>query len=109
MALQRAGWREYPIAMARYTAYVMDISYFSGKFEAYLRYKEIPYERVDVDHPRLFEVYRQTGTMKVPAVRLDDGRWLKDSTVMIRWFEREHPVPRCTREIPCCASWRACS
>lgn len=79
--------------MPRYTSYVMDISYFSGKFEAYLRYKEIPYDRVDVDHPRLFEVYRQTGTMKVPAVKLDDGRWLKDSTPMIRWFEQEHPQP----------------
>jgi glutathione S-transferase len=93
MTLLRIGGRGYSIAMGRYTAYVMDISYFSGKFEAYLRYKEIPYERVDVDHPRLFEVYRQTGTMKVPAVRLDDGRWLKDSTAMIRWFEREHPAP----------------
>lgn len=58
-----------------------------------MRYKEIPYERVDVDHPRLFEVYRQTGTMKVPAVKLDDGRWLKDSTPMIRWFEQQHPAP----------------
>jgi glutathione S-transferase len=77
--------------MPRYTVYVMDISYFSGKFEAYLRYKEIPYERVDVDHPALFNIYRQTGTMKVPAVKLEDGRWLKDSTPMIRWFEQEHP------------------
>ncbi|HUS23638.1 MAG TPA: glutathione S-transferase family protein [Candidatus Binatia bacterium] len=79
--------------MPHYTAYVMDISYFSGKFEAYLRCKGIPYERIDVDHPRLFEVYRHTGTMKVPALRLDDGRWLKDSTVMIRWLEGRHPEP----------------
>jgi glutathione S-transferase len=85
------GGVEWRMTAPRYTAYVMDISYFSGKFEAYLRYKEIPYERVDVDHPRLFEVYRQTGTMKVPAVRLEDGHWLKDSTPMIRWFEQHHP------------------
>ena len=77
--------------MSRYTAYVMDISYFSGKFEAYLRYKGIPYDRVDVNHPQLFDIYKQTGTMKVPAVKLDDGRWLKDSTPMIRWFEQQHP------------------
>ena len=38
--------------MARYTAYVMDISYFSGKFEAYLRYKEIPYEEPEYEPPR---------------------------------------------------------
>ncbi len=77
--------------MTRYTAYVMDISYFSGKFEAYLRYKGIAYNRVDVNHPQLFDIYKQTGTMKVPAVKLDDGRWLKDSTPMIRWFEQQHP------------------
>ena len=26
------------------TAYVADMSYFSGKMEAYLRYKEIPFD-----------------------------------------------------------------
>ena len=25
----------------------MDVSYFSGKLEAYLRYKRIPYERIE--------------------------------------------------------------
>lgn len=79
--------------MPEYTVYVMDVSYFSGKFEAYLRYKEIPYRRVTVHHNLLYEVYRHTGTMKVPAVRLDDGRWLKDTTPMIRWFEQQHPHP----------------
>ena len=32
-----------------YTVYKSDISYFSGKLEAYLRYKEIPDKRVDCD------------------------------------------------------------
>ena len=76
--------------MSDCTVYVMDISYFSGKFEAYLRYKEIPYRRVDVSHRQLYEVYLRTGTMKVPAVELPDGRWLKDTTPMIRWFEEQH-------------------
>ena len=31
-----------------YRVYLMDVSYFSGKLEAYLRYKEIPFERVEV-------------------------------------------------------------
>lgn len=71
--------------------YVMDLSYFSGKFEAFLRYKQIDYERVDVTHQQLFQVYGKTGSMKVPAVELPDGRWLKDSTPMIRWFDEHHP------------------
>lgn len=76
-----------------FDVYVMDISYFSGKFEAYLRYKEIPYRRTSVNHHQLHEVFRQTGTMKVPAVRSADGLWLKDTTPMIAWFEQEYPTP----------------
>lgn len=71
--------------------YVMDISYFSGKFEAYLRYKEIPYQRILADHQRLMEIFAATGTMKVPAVHTADGLWLKDTTPMIRWFEQQQP------------------
>lgn len=71
--------------------YVMEISYFSGKFEAFLRYKEIPYNRIVVDHPHLFEVYKRTGTMKVPAVHTHDDLWLKDTTPMLAWFDERHP------------------
>lgn len=77
--------------MPDYKVYVMDLSYFSGKFEAYLRYKKIPYERIEAHHQVLFHVYKQTATMKVPAVEMSDGRWLKDTTPMIRWFESQHP------------------
>lgn len=73
--------------------YAMDISYFSGKFEAYLRYKGIEYQRIEAHHAILYgEVYRNTGTMKVPAVALPDGRWLKDTTPMIRYLERQYPA-----------------
>ena len=30
-----------------YTLYVFDISYFSGKMQAYLRYKEIPHDTIE--------------------------------------------------------------
>ena len=30
----------------RYRVYVLDLSYFSGKLEAYLRYKQILFERL---------------------------------------------------------------
>ncbi|MEN0067737.1 MAG: glutathione S-transferase family protein [Myxococcota bacterium] len=74
------------------TAYVADMSYFSGKLEAYLRYREIPYERRLVTvQTLLHEVYRHTRMMKVPVVRLPDGRWLKDTTPMIQWLERHLP------------------
>lgn len=80
--------------MSRLRVYVMDISYFSGKFEAYLRYKGIEYQRIEAHHARLYgEVYRNTGSMKVPAVMLPDGRWLKDTTPMIRYLEQAYPAP----------------
>lgn len=76
---------------APFAVYVADISYFSGKFEAYLRYKEVPYQRVLVSHKRYLEVFRHTGAMKVPAVRTANDQWLKDTTPMIEWFEKEYP------------------
>lgn len=72
------------------TAYVADMSYFSGKLEAYLRYREIPYNRRLVNvNVLLDEVYSNTRMMKVPVVRLPDGQWLKDTTPMIQWFEEK--------------------
>ena len=53
------------------TAYVADMSYFSGKMEAYLRYKEIPFERRVVDSKVMRdEILPATGLMKVPVLRL---------------------------------------
>ena len=72
--------------------YLYDVSYYSGKIEMYMRYKEIPFERVELTAGRMVDVlYKNTGIMKVPAVETADGRWLKDSTPMIDWFEKEYP------------------
>jgi len=77
---------------APYTLYKADFSYFSGKLEAYLRYKDIPHEAVDVDIRVMNgEIYPSTGTRKVPAVRTADGEWLFDTTPMIQWFEKRYP------------------
>ncbi|MGB8221267.1 MAG: glutathione S-transferase family protein [Polyangiales bacterium] len=76
------------------TAFVADMSYFSGKMEAYLRYKEIPFERRVVDMRVLRrEILPATGLMKVPALRLANGQWLKDTTPMIDWLECQYPEP----------------
>ena len=53
-----------------YRVYPMDVSYFSGKLEAYLRYKEIPFERVEVGWRQLGrEVFPHTGDRR--ALRLE--------------------------------------
>lgn len=75
-----------------YTLYKMDISYFSGKIEAYLRYKEIPYESIECcdDIKAFHRVGYKTGFQKVPAIEMSDGKWLFDTTPMIQWLERNH-------------------
>ncbi len=76
---------------APFKLFRMDISYFSGKLESYLQYKQIPFSRVEAHHQVLFDIYKKTGTMKVPAVKTSDGLWLIDSTPMSRWCEKEYP------------------
>jgi len=68
----------------------LEVSYFTGKLEAYLRYKEIPYARVRAVPAR---IRRHTGVFQVPAVELPDGRWLCDTTPTIAWLETRVPEP----------------
>lgn len=77
----------------RLRAYVLDVSYFSGKLEAYLRWKEIPYQRVEVRWDRVQgELRRATGVAKVPVLRTADGLWLQDTTPILDWLEARHPA-----------------
>lgn len=73
----------------RPTLYKSDISYFSGKLEAYLRYRGIDYDAVDVNAHTLRYLAQQTGIGKMPAIKLPDGRWLFDTTPTIEWFESQ--------------------
>lgn len=71
-------------------------SYFTGKLEACLRYREIPYEfrAMDLRHYG-WVVPRRLGAAQLPAVKLPDGRWMSDTTPMIAWLEKQvatHPV-----------------
>ena len=72
--------------------YGAKISYFTGKFEAYLRYREIPYEYRPLD-ARLYRsvVPKRLGATQYPTVELDDGRWMSDTTPMIAWLEQTQP------------------
>lgn len=75
-----------------YTLYLYHISYFSGKMEAYLHYKEVP---LKIEEPHwlkmAWDIYNETGLMKVPVVKTPEGEWLQDTTPMIFWFEKKFP------------------
>jgi glutathione S-transferase len=70
--------------------YGVSVSYYTGKLEAYLRYKGIDYEMVSpfADAMRIKE---KTGAIQVPMVERDDGRWMSDSTPIILQLEDEYP------------------
>jgi len=85
----------------RYRAYILDISYFSGKLEAYLRYKQIPFERIEATWRHINgQLLPHTGIARVPLLQTPGGVWLQDTTPMIDWLERRHPDPPIVPEDP---------
>jgi glutathione S-transferase len=74
-----------------YTLHVYDISYFSGKMQAYLAYKGIPHRTSEITWKELVDrVAPCTGLVEVPVVECADGTFLRDSTAMIEWFEQRY-------------------
>lgn len=75
------------------SVYGSAISYYTGKLEGYLRYKEIPYRLVPFSPAIGRRLQKETGTSQMPAVELPDGRFMTDTTPMIDWFEAQYPEP----------------
>ncbi len=71
--------------------YGVSVSYYTGKLEAYLRYKNLPYELVS-PYADAREIIKQTGAIQVPMVHRDDGRWMSDSTPILLQLEKEYPA-----------------
>ena len=72
--------------------YGSKISYYTGKFEAYLRYRAIPYESFPtVGHRK--KLTDAVGIVQMPVVQLADGRWMTDTTPMIAWLESQQDGP----------------
>ena len=77
--------------MTQLRVHGLDVSYFTGKLEAYLRAKGLAYELVEMDTRSFRRCARITGVAQMPQLELPDGRWLTDSTQIIAHFEREAP------------------
>lgn len=88
---------------APYTLFKMDISYFSGKLEAYMRYKRIPFTTATADARGLDTIFRHTGVKKAPAVHTADDLWLFDTTPTMQWFEQHYPERSVTPDDPALA------
>ncbi|MDO8288093.1 MAG: glutathione S-transferase family protein [Parvibaculum sp.] len=83
-----------PAMLAGLKLYGLDLSYFTGKFEAFVRYKNIPHQRIEFSLTLMREIARRTGLAQMPAVELPDGRWMSDSTPMIEWLDANTNGPR---------------
>lgn len=66
--------------------YGCKISYFTGKVETYLRFRNIPYEMGNyiANQKRMKQ---GAGVAQMPVIELADGRWMTDSTPMIGWLD----------------------
>ncbi|MEH6569919.1 MAG: glutathione S-transferase family protein [Halioglobus sp.] len=65
-----------------------ELSYFTGKLEAVIRFMELPYSRVP-DGP-MGNVVLTTGVAQVPGLQLADDRWLTDTTPIINWLDQRY-------------------
>jgi glutathione S-transferase len=86
--------------------YTMDLSYFSGKLEMYLRYKQITFQRIE-PIAREFETILSANTRSEQLPQLydcrentdDNKRWLRDTSPMIKYLEQEYKnypiLPKC--------------
>ena len=72
--------------------YGSKISYYTGKLEAYLRYKNLRYQRVS-SYAHQKAIRENVGAMQMPIVERADGRWMSDTTPIILQLESEHPTP----------------
>lgn len=79
-------------APGKMCVYGCNISYYTGKFETYLRYRSIPYDTAPTvgNYDKL---KAGAGVVQMPVVQLADGRWMTDTTPMIAWMEAEQSAP----------------
>ncbi|MDP1737273.1 MAG: glutathione S-transferase family protein [Caulobacter sp.] len=78
---------------APYILHGLKQSYFTGKMEAYLRVKGVPFDFVIMDSGDFRDCGRATGVLQMPQLQVPDGSWLTDTTAIIRHFESALPAP----------------
>jgi glutathione S-transferase len=71
----------------------LTLSYFTGKLEAYLRVKGVPYEFIEMDMRDFRKCARATGVAQMPQLETPSGEWLTDTTSIIARFEAIGAAP----------------
>lgn len=76
-----------------YRLFGMEMSPYSVKVRAYLRYKRIPHEWIVRSMDRMAEFGRHAKLPLVPCLASPDGSGLQDSTPIMETLEERHPEP----------------
>lgn len=75
-----------------FTFYGVDLSLYSGKLRAYLRFKGIPYEELPPSFVTFnFTIKRKIGDAVVPVLVSPEGEWMQDTSEIIDVLERRYP------------------
>lgn len=81
----------------------LDLSYFTGKLEGYLRLKGIAYRLESMDTARFRTLGDQAGVRQMPHLALSDGRLLTDTVTIIDALEHQDASPSLTPKDPVAA------
>lgn len=82
--------------------YGAEISYFTGKVRAYLRWKDIPFEEIPADAGVYKDIIvPRVGFPVIPVVITPDDTCLQDSTEIIDALEARHGEPSVYPATPC--------
>lgn len=81
----------------------LDLSYFTGKLEGYLRLKGLEYRFEPMDTAQFAALGERTGVRQMPHLSLDDGRLLTDTVVILDALEAEVSEPSLTPRDPATA------
>lgn len=81
----------------------LNLSYFTGKLEAYFRAKGIDYRMAEMDTRGFAALGRITGVRQMPQVECPDGSWLTDTTLIIDHVEQFGIEPVLTPRDPATA------
>lgn len=79
--------------MTDYTLYGFEMSPYSVKVRAFMRYKNIPHQWVVRSLDRMAEFGKVAKLPLVPCIVLPDGSGLQDSTPIMEALEARHPLP----------------
>lgn len=77
--------------MGVYEHYALEMSLYSGKTRAYLRYKALPHLERPVRLWTGFRLQRIVGALVIPVLRTPEGEWLQDTAHIIDSLEHRHP------------------